>query len=244
MRHPTISEEQKEFDLQNPDFALEPHNVRLRLATDGFNPFENMNNNYSMWLVILIPYNLLPWLVIMKDPYFILSLLILGPHQLRNEINIYLKSLVDELKEMWEKGAETYNAYSKKYFQKRATLLWTIHDYSCFGNVSGWRIQGYDSYYTCNDEPYSKSLEGKIRFINHRAYLPMEHYWRNSQMHNGLLKKKKRSLELPMGKIKRAARQNAKYNFEKTSKQQEEITHWGDELVKSKYFVPATILEK
>ena len=82
MRHPTVSKEQKKFDLQHPDFALEPHNVRLRLATDGFNLFENMNNNYSMWLAILIPYNLLPWLVIMKDPYFILSLLILSPHQL------------------------------------------------------------------------------------------------------------------------------------------------------------------
>ena len=57
IRHPTDSEEWKEFDLQHPDFALEPHNVRLGLATDGFNPFGNMNNNYSMWPVILVPYN-------------------------------------------------------------------------------------------------------------------------------------------------------------------------------------------
>ena len=78
---------------------------------------------------------------------------------------------------MWEEGAETYNAYSKEYFQMHATLLWTIHDYSSFGNVSGWRTQGYDSYYTCNDKPYSESLEGKIGFINHRAYLPIEHHW-------------------------------------------------------------------
>ena len=67
MRHSTDSEEWKEFDLQYPDFALEPRNVRLRLATDGFNPFENMNNNYSIWPVILIPYNLPPWLV-MNEP--------------------------------------------------------------------------------------------------------------------------------------------------------------------------------
>ena len=60
MRHPADSEEWKEFDLQHPDFALEPHNVSLGLAIDGFNPFRNMNNNYSMWPVILIPYNILP----------------------------------------------------------------------------------------------------------------------------------------------------------------------------------------
>ena len=97
IRHLADSEEWKEFDLQHPDFALKPRNVRLRLAIDKFNAFGNMNNNYSMWSVILIPYNLPPWLV-MKEPYFMLSLLIPGPHQSRNEIDIYLKPLVDELK--------------------------------------------------------------------------------------------------------------------------------------------------
>ncbi|XP_065623713.1 uncharacterized protein LOC136065019 [Quercus suber] len=200
MRHPADSEEWKEFDLQHPNFALKPRNVRLGLATDGFNPFGNMNNNYSMWPVILIPYNLPPWLV-MKEPYFMLSLLILSPHQPGNEIDIYLKPLVDELKELWEEGVETYDAYNKEHFQMRATLLWTIHDYLGFGNVSGWRTKGYHSCYTCNDEPYSEALESKIGFINHRAYLPMEHHWRHSRLHNGLSEKRKRSLELQVGKI-------------------------------------------
>ncbi|XP_075659141.1 uncharacterized protein LOC142629026 [Castanea sativa] len=200
MRHLVDSEEWKEFDLQHPDFALEPRNVRLGLATDRFNPFGNMNNNYSMWPVILIPYNLPPWLV-MKEPYFMLSLLIPSPHQPGNEIDIYLKPLVDELKELWEEGVETYDAYRKEHFQMRATLLWTIHDYPGFDNVSGWRTKGYHSCYTCNDEPYSEALESKIGFINHRAYLPMEHRWRHSRLHNGLSKKRKRSLELQVEKI-------------------------------------------
>ncbi|XP_075675136.1 uncharacterized protein LOC142644396 [Castanea sativa] len=200
MRHPADSEEWKEFDLQHPDFALEPRNVRLGLATDGFNPFGNMNNNYSMWPVILIPYNLPPWLV-MKEPYFMLSLLIPSPYQPGNEIDTYLKPLVDELKELWEEGVEIYDAYSKEHFQMRATLLWTIHDYPGFGNVSGWRTKGYHSCYACNDEPYSEALESKIGFINHRAYLPMEHRWRHSRLHNDLSEKRKRSLELQVGKI-------------------------------------------
>ncbi|KAK9984633.1 hypothetical protein SO802_034158 [Lithocarpus litseifolius] len=166
MRHPVDSEEWKEFDLQHLDFALEPRNVRLGLAIDGFNPFGNLNNNYSMWPVIFIPYNLPPWLV-MKESYFMLSLLILGPHQPGNEIDIYLNPLVDELKELWEEGVETYDAYSKEHFQMRATLLWTIHDYPGFGNVSGWRTKDYHSCYTCNDEPYSEALVSKIGFINH-----------------------------------------------------------------------------
>ena len=48
IRHPTNSEEWKEFDLQHPDFSLERCNVRLELAKDGFNPFGNINNSYSM----------------------------------------------------------------------------------------------------------------------------------------------------------------------------------------------------
>ncbi|XP_030963985.1 uncharacterized protein LOC115985160 [Quercus lobata] len=90
-----------------------------------------------------------------NEPYFILSLLIPGPHQPGNDIDIYLKPLVDELKELWEEGVETYDAYSKEHFQMRATLLWTIHDYPGFGNVSRWRTKGYHSCYTCNDQPYS-----------------------------------------------------------------------------------------
>ncbi|XP_050289827.1 uncharacterized protein LOC126727977 [Quercus robur] len=37
-----------------------------------------------------------------NEPYFMLSLLIPSPHQPGNEIDIYLKLLVNELKELWE----------------------------------------------------------------------------------------------------------------------------------------------
>ena len=104
-----------------------------------------------------------------------LSLLIPGHNQSGNEIDIYLKPLVDELKELWEKDVETYDAYSKEHFQMRVTLLWTIHDYLGFGNMSGTRTKGYHSCYTSNDEPYSETLESKIGFINHQVYFLMEH---------------------------------------------------------------------
>ena len=76
----------------------------------------------------------------------------------------------------------------------RATLLWTIHEYLRFGNMFVWRIKGYHSCYTCNDEPYLEVLESKIGFFNHQAYLPMEHRWRHIRLHNGLSEKRNRSL--------------------------------------------------
>jgi hypothetical protein len=78
-RHPADSEEWKEFDVQHLEFALEPRNVKLGLATDGCNPFGNMKNSYSMWHVILIPYNLSPWLV-MKEPFLCCLYLFSGPY--------------------------------------------------------------------------------------------------------------------------------------------------------------------
>nr|GFA65721.1 hypothetical protein [Tanacetum cinerariifolium] len=48
------------------------------LAADGFNPFGNLSQAYSMWPVILTTYNLPPWLC-MKESSFMLTLLIPGP---------------------------------------------------------------------------------------------------------------------------------------------------------------------
>ena len=58
LRHPTDSDACKAFDKKYVKHLLEPRNVRLGLATDGFNPFGNMNINYSTWPVILMVYNL------------------------------------------------------------------------------------------------------------------------------------------------------------------------------------------
>ncbi|KAH0650674.1 hypothetical protein KY285_030764 [Solanum tuberosum] len=58
---------------------VDPRNVRLGLASDGFQPFRNSKTSHSIWPVVLIPYNLPPWLC-MKQENFILSMLIPGPN--------------------------------------------------------------------------------------------------------------------------------------------------------------------
>ena len=60
MRHPVDGKKWKEFDEKYPDFVQEPTNVRLRLASDGFNPFGNMSLSCSMWPVVMTAYNLPP----------------------------------------------------------------------------------------------------------------------------------------------------------------------------------------
>ncbi|GKD02284.1 retrotransposon gag domain, retroviral aspartyl protease, partial [Tanacetum coccineum] len=78
MQHPVDGRAWKNFDTKYLNFAKEPRNVRLGLATDGFIPFGNLSQAYSMRPVILTTYNLPPWLC-MKESSFMLTLLIPGP---------------------------------------------------------------------------------------------------------------------------------------------------------------------
>ncbi|XP_049381430.1 uncharacterized protein LOC125846002 [Solanum stenotomum] len=141
MRHPADSMAWKSFDELHPSFALDPRNVRLGLASDGFQPFRNSKTSHSIWPVVLIPYNLPPWLC-MKQENFILSMIIPGPNGPGDAIDTYLQPLIEELKELWEVGIETYDASTKQNFKLHASLLWTINDFPAYGNLSGWSTKG------------------------------------------------------------------------------------------------------
>ncbi|XP_022887200.1 uncharacterized protein LOC111403068 [Olea europaea var. sylvestris] len=78
MRHPVNSPSWALIDNKWPDFANNPGSLRLGLATDGFNPFNNFSFTYSCWSVVMVIYKLPPWLC-MKKENVMLSLLIPGP---------------------------------------------------------------------------------------------------------------------------------------------------------------------
>ncbi|KAA0061249.1 CACTA en-spm transposon protein [Cucumis melo var. makuwa] len=48
LRHPANAEGLKHFDYEFPDFASDPQNVRLGLASYGFNPFGRISISYSI----------------------------------------------------------------------------------------------------------------------------------------------------------------------------------------------------
>lgn len=68
---------------------------------------------------------------------FFLSLLIPGPHEPGNDIDVYMQPLIDELKELWEVGTSTYDVFSNQTFNMRAAILWTINDLPAYANLSG-----------------------------------------------------------------------------------------------------------
>ncbi|GJU37993.1 reverse transcriptase domain-containing protein [Tanacetum coccineum] len=152
MKHPIDGRAWKNFDTKYPDFTKEPRNVRLGLAADGFNPFGNLSQSYSMWPVILTTYNLPPWLC-MKESSFMLTLLIPGPKSPGKDIDVYLRPLIDDLKDLWAlKGVETIDVATGQKFNMRVMVLWTINYFFARSSLSGWSGQGYKACPTCNED--------------------------------------------------------------------------------------------
>lgn len=71
-----------------------------------------------------------------------MSLLILGSKSPGRDINVYLRPLTDELKELWEDGVDIYDASKKLKFRLHAAVLWTINDFPAYGILFGWNTKG------------------------------------------------------------------------------------------------------
>ncbi|XP_024013159.1 uncharacterized protein LOC112087474 [Eutrema salsugineum] len=141
LRHPVDYVTWDQMNSKYPLFAAESRNIRLGLSTDGFNPFSMKNTRYSCWPVLLVNYNMAPDLC-MKKENIMLSLLIPGPYQPGNSIDVYLEPLIDDLQQLWDIGEQTYDAFSKTTFTMKAMLLWTISDLPAYGNLAGCRVKG------------------------------------------------------------------------------------------------------
>jgi hypothetical protein len=170
LRHPTDGEAWKAFDSRYPDFASNPRNVRLGLASDDFNPFGNMSSSHSTWPVMLVPYNLPPWMC-MKQLYFMLSLIILGPSALEQNIDVYLAPLVSELKELWEVGVQTFDVTLKKYFTMHSALMWTINDSPTNGDLSGWSTHGRKTCPCCRHETQFVTTDFFFFFFLYKMFI-------------------------------------------------------------------------
>ena len=83
-----------------------------------------------------------PWLC-MNSKYIHMSMLIQGPKQPGNNINLYLGLLQEELDTLWKTPAKTWDASKGEYFYMRAALITTVWDYLGYGYLSGQVCHGY-----------------------------------------------------------------------------------------------------
>ena len=137
LRHPADGAQWRSIDRAFPDFESEARNIRFGLSTDGFNPFSELSSGHSTWPVTLCMFNLPPWMC-MKWKFIMMPALIQGPKQPGNNIDVYLKPLVDELLQLWkEEGVRVWDQDKQEMFNLRALLFVTINDWPALSNRSG-----------------------------------------------------------------------------------------------------------
>ena len=171
MSHPSHGSEWKSFNDKHKEFAADPRHIRLGLASDGFNPFGHQSATYSMWPVLVIPYNMPPN-VCTKESNYMMALLIPGPKSPGKDFDLFMEPLVEELQQLW-KGVLTRDLYSSPPadFFLRAVIIWCIHDYPALGTMSGRTTHGYNACVRCDRNPLSYARLDKTYYIGHRHFL-------------------------------------------------------------------------
>ena len=111
----------------------------------------------------------------MKEINFFMSLLIPGPRS----------PGIEELKELGIFGVRTYDTLTGLFFQLHATLLWTINDFSTYGDLSGWSTKGYRACLICMSDRSTFGIRDTIYFMGHRRFLQENHVWRRSRLYDG-----------------------------------------------------------
>src|SRR5947207_15612221 len=99
LRHPSDGSQWRKIDTIHPSFGDEPRNIRFALSTDGMNPFGDTSSSHSTWPVVLSILNI-PSRLCMKRKYLMLSILIEGPKQPGNDIDVFLELLLKDMEKL------------------------------------------------------------------------------------------------------------------------------------------------
>nr|AAT38070.1 putative TNP2 transposable element [Oryza sativa Japonica Group] len=180
-RHPADGSQWRNIDRTFKDFGEDARNV----STDGMNPFGEMSSGHSTWPVTMCIYNLPPWLC-MKRKYIMMPIIIQGPKQPGNDIDVYLRPLVEDLKVLWRKeGIPVWDEDKQEQFNLRALLFVTINDWPALSNLSGQSNKGYNACTHCLDKTESTYLKHcrKVVYMGHRRFLAANHPVRKKGKH-------------------------------------------------------------
>ena len=107
----------------------------------------------------------------MKRKFIMMPVLIQGPKQPGNEIDVYLRPLVEELLQLWNgNGVCTSDEHKQEEFNLKALLFVTINDWPALSNLSGQTNKGYHActhYILDTDSIYLGSYRKNV-YLGHR----------------------------------------------------------------------------
>ena len=74
----------------------------------------------------------------MKQKFIMMLVLIQGPKQPGNDIDVYLRPLVEELLQLWNgTGVRARDEHGQEEFDLKALMFVTINDWPALSNLSG-----------------------------------------------------------------------------------------------------------
>ena len=115
-------------------------------------------------------------------------MVIAGPRQPRNDIDLYLSSLIEDLKKLLVDGVDVYDANLQQTFRLYAMIFCTINDFLAYDNLSGYSVKGHHTCPICEKQTtYIQLKQGKkIVYTTHRRFLkPYHPYRRLKKAFNG-----------------------------------------------------------
>ena len=116
------------------------------------NPFKEQSSSHSTWPITVCIYSLPPWLC-MHRKFIMMPVLIQGLKQPRNDIDVYLRPLVEELMLLWNSTViRVWDEYKQEHFDLWALLFVTINDWPALNNLSGQSNKGYNACTHCFDD--------------------------------------------------------------------------------------------
>jgi hypothetical protein len=182
LRHPTTTKQWKRFNDKFPKFGDKARNIRFALSTDRMNPFGDLSISHSTWPVILTIYNLPPW-VCQQCRYLLLTMIISGPKQSGNDIDVFLEPFMEDMKILWEEGVKMMDTSLKKEFTLKAIIFVTITDYPSLFSLSG-QIKDKLGYIVCIDGTCYTYLNAskKMVYMRHKRFLIKKHRYRATTM--------------------------------------------------------------
>jgi len=71
------------------------------------------------------------------------SMMISGPRQLENYIDVYLSPLIEDLRKFWDKRVDVFDENQNETFKLHAMVFCTINDFLTYENLSGYGIKGH-----------------------------------------------------------------------------------------------------
>ena len=116
----------------------------------------------------------------MKRKYIMMAILVQGPKQPGNDIDVYLQPLMNDLVKLWAVGEEVFDAHKGEHFNLRSLLYFTVNDLPALANLSGQSVKGENACTHCLYDTASVWLKhsGKMVYMRHRQFLRREHPYR------------------------------------------------------------------